>query len=527
MGPIAWRRRKRPGLSGLVAGLFVFLMLFTIGSGYFVFVNSVNTTYVKALSTRASEMQDQLLEDLQLSTYEKGSVLMISIANVGPLDANITDVMIVDPGKALHSFGLGFAGNTVPALAMPLASGSNASLSSGLTIVSGVYTIKVITARGNVFATTYPPPGSEITGGNALFIQMIASPPQVLGGASVTDTVTVSNYAEYPVANVTLVPTPPTPSVTGTASLTGPNCTPASFASIPAFNGTGDPSSVTFTCTWTAHTGTTGGLASFAGAAQATLNGVSITSPSVASNVIQIGGTPNVLNQGPFSINAFFFKYSSCTQAPSGYRPPFHYSTSCTTDPTSMPPASLANLPQGSLISGGSNYYVAFYVQLTNNFNSTLAITEYSYIFLDPTNGGESSYYIVGSATNPQVPYYPNYASNPAHDFIPYLTPYTSSQLTCAESPPDYTPPPPTTCIDLSPGQTDTLTFAACGFGASNWSWGGTQYAQQFDNDNGCSTVPPAFETPEGTYMSMIISYVYNGVDYTEAIPFQGQIVTN
>jgi len=512
--------------------MFVFVMLFTVGTGYFVFVNDVNAGYVKGLGDRATALQDQISENLQVTgAAGAGNHLTLSFTNVGPIAANVTDVLLLDPGKTLHTYGLGFASNTAPALPTPVnIEATSPSLDTGLVIVAGTYTIKVLTQRGNAFAAVYPPAQSvspPATGGSALLVQMLASPPQVLSGATVTDTVTVSNYASSSVTGVNLNPSPPTASVTGTASLTGGSCSPASFASIAAYSGSGSPASVTFSCTYTAQTGSTGGLASFSGYAQGTLSGGLIVSPAVISNTVQIGGSVNVLNQGPFSINTFFFKYSSCTNAPAGTLPVpgYSYASPCTTSPAAMPPANPNNLVQGSLISGGHNHYVAFYVQLTNNFNSTLAITEYSYVFLDPTNGGESSYYIVGTATNPQTTYYPNYASSAAQKYIPALTPYTASQATCAESAPNYDPPPPTSCIDISPGQTDILTFAACGFGASNWSWGGTTDATQFDNTLGCDTVTPFFIPPEGTYLSIIISYVYKGVDYTEAIPFQGQII--
>ncbi len=507
-------------------------MLFTIGTGFFIFVNQENGAYDQSLAGRAAAMQDQISENLQvLAAPGSANHLTLSATNIGGVSANITDIMIVDPGKALHTYGLGFASDTTPALPAGLnVEQTSPSFDTGLTIVAGTYTIKVLTARGNAFVTTYPPQPLTSTGGSALLVQMTATPPQVLSGAIVTDTVTVSNYASSPVTGVTLDPTPPTASVTGTATLTGGACAPASYASIAAYSGSGNPTSVTFTCTYTAETGSSGGLGSFSGYAQGTLSQSVIASPEAVSNTVQIGSSVDVLNQGPFSINAFFFKISSCTNAPTsqsrfGGGPPYQYASACTTSTSPMPPASANDLLQGSLVSGGSNYYVAFYLSLTNNFNATLAITEYSYIFLDPTNGGESAYYIVGTANNPQTTYYPNYASSSANHYLPQLTPYTATQVTCAESPPNYNPPPPTSCIDINPGQTDTLTFAACGFGASNWSWGGTQYAQQFDSQSGCTTVPPGFVTPEGTYMSIIISYVYKGVDYTEAIPFQGEIV--
>lgn len=524
-----WQRKRR-ALSGLIGGFIVFVMLFTIGTGFFVFVNQENGAYDKSLAQRAAAMQDQISENLQVSAAAGVSNhLTVSVNNIGGVSVNVTDMMIVDPGTTLHTYGLGFASNTVPPLPVGVNVGAaSPSFDTALVIVPGSYTIKVLTSGGDAFVTTYPPTPLTSTGGSALLVQMIATPPQALSGATVTDTVTVSNYASSPVTGITLQPTPPLASVTGTATLTGGACAPASIASIAAYSGSGNPTSATFTCTYTAETGSSGGLGSFSGYAQGILNAAVIASPEAISNTVQIGSSANVINQGPFSINAFFFKVSSCTNAPtsqSGYGPPFQYSSPCTTSPSVMPPANPNALLQGSLISGGSNYYVAFYVQITNNLNATLAITEYTYVFLDPTNGGESAYYLVGTATNPQTTYYPNYVSTSGNHYIPTLTAYTANQNTCAESPPNYNPPPPTSCIDIAPGQSETLTFAACGFGASNWSWGGTQYATTFDSWAGCTTNPPWFGVPEGTYLSIIISYVYKGVDYTEAIPFQGEII--
>ncbi len=98
-----------------------------------------------------------------------------------------------------------------------------------------------------------------------------------------------------------------------------------------------------------------------------------------------------MLNQGPFSANFFFFKYSACTilQA-AGIR-------RCTTTPS---PVTFANLPTASLIHGEHSYYVAFYIEITNNFNVTLPILPYTYFFTDPSSGGDSPFFIVGDPGN-------------------------------------------------------------------------------------------------------------------------------
>src|SRR2546426_3047655 len=478
-------------------------MLFSVGTGYFLFVNTMNTFYVKSLSDRATAMQAQLSENLQVTPSASAlNHLTFTVTNTRGVNANVTNVFILSPTNVLSSLGIGFALNTSPILPQPLNSGvPSPTFDTGLIIAAGTYTIKVVTQRGNVFVTTSPPPASTpAAGGNALLVQMVASPPQVLSGATVTDTVTVSNYGPYAATGVTLQPSPPSPSVTGTATLTGGICSPLTYASIGAYPGSGNPSSVVFVCVYTARTGSVGGFASFSGYAQGTMNGLSIASPQAVSNTIQIGGTVSVPTQGAFSLNAFFFRYSSCTNGPVLFR----YSSPCTTSFVPMPPLSPSGLPGAASISGGSNYYTAYYLQITNNFNATLPILEYSYIFMDPVQGGETSFYLVGKATSPQTTYYPNY--NPlTSNNIPTLTPYTATQTTCAESAPNFDPPPPTTCIEVAPGGTVTLTFAACGFGSSNWAWGGSQYGTQFDSSAGCTSPPPGFIPPEGSYLSIVI----------------------
>jgi len=210
---------------------------------------------------------------------------------------------------------------------------------------------------------------------------------------------------------------------------------------------------------------------------------------------------------------------------------PFEYSSPCTTAPSPMPPASLDSLADANYISAFSDYYVTYYVQVTNNFNTTLPLLEYSYLFMDPGISDEGFNFLVGTATSPQVPYFPNYCSGGGcgTNDVPTFTPYTATAATCAESAPSYSPPSPTTCIDVAPGQTVTLTFAACGFGASNWMWGGTSYAESFDNSGGCTNEPPGYQhdAPEGNTLAVVLSYLYKNQVYSQVMPFEAQDITS
>ena len=560
--------RRRKAVSSVLASVLMFVMIFGVGIGAFVFVNNtaLQTSQARAIQQQGLLQQGQekpaLLAPTSLAVDAGTSGdLWLRVVNQGSVPITITAVYVSNSqGQVASKSTVGthppfLTGNpdlnvTLPLTINPASSTqtmSGCASTTGCDIgistaaysyTSGTVALSILTSAGNEFSALYPIPqtttatqttvtssttttttGTAVAGGNALVVTMAASPPQVYSGATVTDTVTVYNYAYSAVTNVVLAPTPPTATVTGTASLTAANCSPASFASIPAYSGSGTASSVVFTCTYTSATGAVGGFAFFSGEAEGTLSGATVDSAEAISNTIQIGGTVNALNQGPFSPNFFFFGYSSCTNAPSGGQ----YSSACTTSPSTMPPASIYTLPTGDYLSG-HDYYVAFYVQITNEFNTTLPILTYSYFQTDPGQGGESDFFLVGAATSPQTTYYPNYAVSHG---LPQLTAYTANAVTCAETAPNYSPPPATTCIDVAPAQTVTLTFAACAPGSSSWDWGGRTDGTSFDSGASCGNQsPPDYVPPESTWLGIIISFIYKGQVFFQGIPFEGQTVT-
>ncbi len=181
-----------------MAGLFVFAMLFTIGTGFFVFVNNMNTAYVTTLSNRADAMQQQLSESLKVAAVSgpRGH-LTLSVTNVGGLGANVTDILVIDPAGLLHGLGLGFANNTSPALPASVnVALTSPSLDTGLTIVPGSYTIKVLTQRGNDFVTSYPQPMTSS-------IMTLLSSFVITAGSSVFDTATLSGVTPTAGGHVT------------------------------------------------------------------------------------------------------------------------------------------------------------------------------------------------------------------------------------------------------------------------------------------------------------------------------------
>ena len=172
-------------------------------------------------------------------------------------------------------------------------------------------------------------------------------------------------------------------------------------------------------------------------------------------------------------------------------------------------------------MSDGSNYYVAYYVQLTNNFNTTLPILQYTFEQFEQSAGAESDWWIAGTNTTSGA-YYPNY--KPGGTSVPTLTAYPSDCATVNSK----GVPTDKSCIYANPGQTVTITLAACGPSLSTWDWGGTQRGANFDKGgSGCTSAAPNFTGASATAGITVVSFAYKGQILTEDLAFQGVAFTS
>jgi hypothetical protein len=541
---------NRRAVSGILAAVILFAMLFIAGVSYILYINQASQQIVQANAARQGAELQAGKESLAIGvSLVGGTNLVVSVNNTGGTPAVIEDAYVrAQSGSGSPWFTGPTGGGTNATGVWPISLEPGQSTSSlyckshthpscnieltGYSYSGTPVMVEVVTKAGNTYGTPYPPAAAPVGQANPLVVSLVATPPQVFSCVApncITVTATVYNYATSQVTNVQLNPAVPPPEVTGTqgVGVSGGSCgAPSPGSSIAGYSGSGTPSYITFTCTYSATTGPVGGFASFSVGALGTLNGGAAASAQAISNTIQIGGSSNVPTQGAFAADYFFVKYSSCQNAPSGSVGSYSYSSPCVTAPAMMPPSSLSSLTPGNYISGFSDYYVAYYVQVTNNFNTTLPILQYSYLYGDPGISEEAYSFLVGTAS---TPYYPNYCSQGGclSNNLPELTAYTATATTCTNT--------PSACIEVAPGQTVVLTFAACGWGSSNWVWGGTSYAESLDNSAGCITTPPGYinagngqvEVPEGTTLSIVLTYLYKNTVYSQSMPFEGQTITN
>jgi len=189
--------RTKRAISGILAAVIMFTMLFTVGAGFFLFVNTNNNLYDQALSARNSAQQNQLSESLQLTSLalNNGNIAVYA-NNTGGIGVNITGLFISYSGKTVtQCSGVGLPSSSCTAVAkfpscqlpayvntgkgikgVPMKSGtgctstpdasSNQCKSSGALLTcldtgqpanSTTAAIRVVTQRGNIFTTTYPP----------------------------------------------------------------------------------------------------------------------------------------------------------------------------------------------------------------------------------------------------------------------------------------------------------------------------------------------------------------------------------
>jgi len=566
---------RRNAVASVLATIMIFGTLFAIGAGFLVYQNQTTLSAIQANANRESSIQQASLEKFSMSASLSGSTITLTLRNEGSVSTTVLDAYVSNSNGVMQSPGIFSLSSLCVSPTVNIGSSTTCSLSP-YSYTSGSVYLSVITARGNSYTLQYPTPNGVSTttvtstlgttttstlpyvgiGSNALVINLVASPPEAFTctNGCVMVNATVYNYQTQGTMNsIALNTNPPTvtlctgnvPGCTATltpCTLSGPTCVtspPATCAgpynpnhtldasdSMPAYSGSGIAPSVYYLCYYNANSGVVGGFATFSAEATGMQGSIVIASALATSNAIKIGGSANVLNQGPFSANFFFFHYVACTS-----------SSTCASNPSFSGSPNLPNgpLPNGYLISGNS-YYVSYYIQITNNYNVNLPILQYTFFQTDSTLGNDADFFIVGPASNssyyslptnansPTPTYYPTYSTS-----APTLQAYTGSVYACNPSLGGSV----TNCIDVAPGKTVTLTMAACNFGSNSWDWynqangdnsGGGSIGCTF---NGATTNTPSYTVPEATWLGIIVFYLYNGQVYAQQIPFAGDLVCN
>lgn len=170
-------RSKRKAISGIVAAVMLFAMLFTVGTSYFLYVNNANGVYQSVLFSNANNVASRVNEYLSVTTLTTPSNHIGFFANnTGGLTANLTAFYLLDQsGNVVKCGGVGVPGACTQGSPFPLILNVGkgiANIPTTKTYVNttqpvsqgatATYTLKVMTARGNVFSATYPPTATAL-----------------------------------------------------------------------------------------------------------------------------------------------------------------------------------------------------------------------------------------------------------------------------------------------------------------------------------------------------------------------------
>jgi len=165
----------RKGVSSIIGALFLFMILFTVGVGFFFTLENQNYGFVKAQSASNARIVDRELESLLINgLLGIGNVLQFTATNVGGVTANVTAAYVLDSagtvltcngGKAVSS--VAGCTNTSPPLPVLVDIGQTSSkISTSYTYSSGTVTVLVLTASGKTYTCIYP----------GCFVSLIAGP---------------------------------------------------------------------------------------------------------------------------------------------------------------------------------------------------------------------------------------------------------------------------------------------------------------------------------------------------------------
>jgi hypothetical protein len=162
---------KRRAVAGILAAVILFAMLFSVGAGYFLFVNTENGLYQSVLFNNANKVTNAVTEGVvvtTLATKTSPQHIGFYVNNTGGSTANVTSFYVSNSsGYVLACAGQGVptpkcTSNSQFPIILNVGAGSQ-TVDTLFPPVSGVtYVLKILTARGNVFSTTYPPTATAL-----------------------------------------------------------------------------------------------------------------------------------------------------------------------------------------------------------------------------------------------------------------------------------------------------------------------------------------------------------------------------
>src|SRR5438309_2803128 len=218
--------RSRKGLASTVATVLMFFMLFTIGTGYFIFVNGLNSQYTSSLQTAQRNLSGGLGENLKVTAVllsSNGDLgYYVNNTSTGTSSANVTIAMVLSStGAVLKCTGKSLSAGACGSQSITFTLCSNASCSTTVSpspssvgvkagkgsavidtgylyVASTTDVVRVVTNFGNAFAANYPSALTSQSSVSANTAQPLTINPATFKWTTIqpsTASVAQSNYA--------------------------------------------------------------------------------------------------------------------------------------------------------------------------------------------------------------------------------------------------------------------------------------------------------------------------------------------
>ncbi|MDG6994281.1 MAG: hypothetical protein JRN52_00040 [Nitrososphaerota archaeon] len=159
---IACKKRSRKAVSTVIGGIIILAILFSISLGYFYSINNSQQVYQGIVRQNNIFAQQRGEENIYIVGSASGGTLSFSVNNTG-ISATLVSLFVTDQNGKVDLYKSGAAKSatacaaTDASIPCALNQGGSTDFSTSLVYSGGtVYTIKVTTARGNVFVGTYP-----------------------------------------------------------------------------------------------------------------------------------------------------------------------------------------------------------------------------------------------------------------------------------------------------------------------------------------------------------------------------------
>lgn len=369
--------------------------------------------------------------------------------------------------------------------------------------------VDTIVSNSQTIEGCYGCVSGSYAGGNILILSLAATPSPVQTTGNITVTADVYDYSSYPATSISVTVSA---SYTGTASVT-----PAGVGDIKSNNVLGNsslptspctestgttisppPGPLAFQCVFTANAGEqNSGTVTFTGTATACIGtgaqtaspcsgtnpGTPASSSLSTSNPVQVGA---IASFGVWQPNFSVYYYTGCAST-----------TACT---TTSPVCINYEFPCSAAVISGSEKYVAFYIEVTNEYAQPLTILDGTYIQA-VSSSIDLDWFIGGTYTSGQLKGAQYNAASGS--FTPYDCVYNGQNLA-----------PSGNCETVPPGDTIYIMLAASAPATSAWTWGSSYGGCTNCGDN--SEVLIDFAAQTGAIWTSV----------TQNIPFEGLYVT-